>query len=60
MESEELVQLMKQIEEKQIGRDKVEEKVKVSVDLLNLYARSGPVPVNILKGLKNLLEESEK
>jgi len=60
MESEELIQLMKQVEEKQIGWDKVQEKVKVSVDLLKLYARSGPVPVAILKNLKNLLEEDKK
>lgn len=57
MESEELSQLMKQVEEKRIGRDTIEEKIKVSQELLNLYARSGPVPVTIINNLKKLLEE---
>lgn len=57
MESEELIQLMDQIEEKEIGWGVVEEKIKVSHDLLNLYARSGPVPVTIIKNLKKLIDE---
>ncbi len=57
MESEELMELMKQVEEKGIGWDKVEEKTKVSHDLLKLYVNSGPVPVTIIKGLKKILEE---
>jgi hypothetical protein len=57
MESEELVGLMKQIEEKGIGWDKVQEKTKVSHDLLKLYVNSGPVPVTIINGLKKILEE---
>lgn len=57
MESEELAGLMKQIEEKGIGWDKVEEKMKVSHDLLKLYVNSGPVPVTIINGLKKVLEE---
>ncbi len=57
MESEELARLMKQIEEKGIGWDKVEEKMKVSHDLLKLYVNSGPVPVTIINGLKKILEE---
>ncbi|MBW1722203.1 MAG: hypothetical protein JRH13_06715 [Deltaproteobacteria bacterium] len=57
MESEELIQLMEQVEQKGIGWEKVEEKIKVSHDLLKLYARSGPVPVTITKGLKTLLQE---
>lgn len=57
MESEELVALMKKIEAKGIGWDKVEEQIKVSYDLLNLYANSGPVPVTIINGLKKLLED---
>jgi len=57
MESEELAGLMKQIEEKGIGWDKVKEKMKVSHDLLKLYVNSGPVPVTIINGLKKILEE---
>jgi len=57
MESEELMELMKQIEEKGIGWDKVEEQTKVSYDLLKLYANSGPVPVTIINGLKKILED---
>ena len=57
MESEELVELMKQIEDRGIGWDKVKEKIKVSHDLLKLYVNSGPVPVTIIKGLKKVLEE---
>lgn len=57
MESEELVELMKQIEEKGIGWDKVEEQTKVSYDLLKLYVNSGPVPVTIINGLKKILED---
>ena len=57
MESEELARLMKEIEEKGIGWDKVQEKTKVSHDLLKLYVNSGPVPVTIINGLKKILEE---
>jgi hypothetical protein len=57
MESEELLELMKQIEEKGIGWDKVEEQTKISHDLLKLYVNSGPVPVTIINGLKKVLEE---
>ena len=57
MESEELVELMKQIEEKGIGWDKVEEQTKISHDLLKLYVNSGPVPMTIINGLKKVLEE---
>ena len=57
MESEELVEIMKQIEEKGIGWDKVEEQTKISHDLLKLYVNSGPVPMTIINGLKKVLEE---
>jgi hypothetical protein len=57
MNSEELIQLMNQVEEKGIGWDTVEQKIKVSHEVLNLYARSGPVPVTIIKNLNKLLEE---
>ena len=54
--SEELVALMEKVEAKGIGWDKVQEQIKVSHDLLNLYARSGPVPVTIINNLKKMLE----
>lgn len=60
MESEELVELMKKVEDKGIGWDKVEEEIKVSHDLLKLYSRSGPVPVTIISGLKKVLGEEGK
>ena len=59
MESKELVELMEKIEGKGIGWDKVEEEIKVSHDLLKLYANSGPVPVTIINKLKKMLEEKE-
>jgi len=57
MSSEELIQLMNQVEEKGIDWKTVTEKIKVSHDLLNLYVNSGPVPVTIINNLKKLLEE---
>ena len=55
--SEELVELMEKVESSGIGWDTVVEKIKVSHDLLNLYVRSGPVPVTIINNLKKALEE---
>lgn len=57
MDSEELAELMKQIEEKGIGWDRVEEQTKISYDLLKLYVNSGPVPVTIINSLKKVLED---
>ena len=57
MDSEELIQLMQEVEGKGVAWDTVEEKIKVSHDLLNIYARSGPVPVTIVNNLKKLLED---
>jgi hypothetical protein len=57
MESKDLIEVMTQVEEKGIGWDVVEEKVKVSHDVLDLYTRSGPVPVTVINALKKLLEE---
>jgi hypothetical protein len=57
MDSEELIELMKQIEEKAIGWDVVQGKTKVSHDLLKLYANSGPVPVTLINNLKKVIEE---
>ena len=59
MESEALIELLNQVEAKGIGWDKVEEKIKVSHDILNLYANSGPVPVTIIDHLKKMLEEEQ-
>jgi hypothetical protein len=60
MESDELTQLMKQVEEKKIGWETVEEQIKVPHALLNLYSKSGPVPVTIINNIKKVLEEKEK
>jgi hypothetical protein len=57
MESEELVQLMNQVTEKGIPWEEVEKKIKVERKILDLYVRSGPVPVTIIKNLKKVLEE---
>jgi hypothetical protein len=57
MDSEELIQLMEQVEEKGIGWDTIEEKIKVKHDVLKLYVQSGPVPVTIINNLKKVLEE---
>ena len=54
--SEELAELMEKVEAKGMGWDEVEKQVKVSHDLLNLYVRSGPVPVTIINNLKKMLE----
>ncbi len=56
MESEELVKLMQQVDDKGIGWDKVEEVIKVPYAILKLYASSGPVPVTITNKLKKFLE----
>ena len=56
MLSTELIELMEEIRAKGIPDEKVEEQTKVSYDLLKLYTNSGPVPVNIIKNLKKLLE----
>jgi len=54
-----LAALMEQIQQKGIAWDKVEGAVKTSEAILELYTRSGPVPVTILKGLEKLLGEAE-
>ena len=60
MESKDLIEVMTQVEEKGIGWDVVAEKIKVSHDILDLYTRSGPVPVTVINGMKKLLEEEGK
>ena len=56
MDSEQLIELMEQIESKGLAWDKVEEEIKVSHNILKLYANSGPVPVTIINKLKKVLE----
>jgi len=56
MYSEELSQLMKQVEEKGMDWAEVEAKTKTPRQVLNLYLNSGPVPVTIINNLKKLLE----
>ncbi len=58
MESQELAQILKQIEEKGIDWGKLEEELKISKELLNLYAQSGPVPPRIINNLKKFVEEN--
>jgi hypothetical protein len=59
MDSEQLVDLMEQIDSKGLAWADVEEKIKVSHNLLKLYANSGPVPVTIINKIKKVLEESD-
>ena len=59
MDSEQLIDLMEQIDSKGLAWADIEEKIKVSHDLLKLYANSGPVPVTIINKIKKVLEESE-
>ncbi len=56
MDSEELVKLMEAVEEKGLGWDAVQEKTKVSKQILELYVNSGPVPVTLINNMKSLLE----
>ncbi len=60
MESEQLIELMAQIKEKGIEPEKVEEGIKVPYQLLDLYTRSGPVPVTIINNLKSFLEKGDQ
>jgi hypothetical protein len=60
MESEELVKLMETIDTKGIGWDKVQEQTKIPYAILKLYARSGPVPVTIVKKLKAFVDAQAK
>ena len=59
MDSEQLVDLMEQIDSKGLAWADVEKKIKVSHDLLKLYANSGPVPVTIINKIKKVLEEGD-
>jgi hypothetical protein len=59
MNSQGLIDLMNQVEEKGMDWDAVTEKIKIPYQVLSLYRNSGPVPVTIEKNLKKVLEESE-
>ena len=59
MDSEQLIELMEQIDSKGLSWDSVQEKIKVSHNLLKLYANSGPVPVTIINNLKKVLEAGD-
>jgi hypothetical protein len=59
MYSEQLVELMEQIDQKGMDWGKVTEEIKVSHDTLKLYANSGPVPVTIINKLKKVLESED-
>jgi hypothetical protein len=59
MNSQGLIDLMNQVEEKGMDWDTVTEKIKIPFQVLSLYRNSGPVPVTIEKNLKKLLEEPE-
>ncbi len=60
MEPEELIKLIKQVKEKGIEWEKVQEEIKVPYQLLDLYSRSGPVPVTIINNLKSFLEKGDQ
>ena len=57
MNSEELIKLMEQVEKKGLEWEAVEQKIKVSHALLELYGKSGPVPVTIINNLKKVLPQ---
>jgi hypothetical protein len=59
MNSQGLIDLMNQVEEKGMDWETVTEKIKIPFQVLSLYRNSGPVPVTIEKNLKKLLEEPE-
>jgi hypothetical protein len=59
MNSQGLIDLMNQVEEKEMDWDTVTEKIKIPYQVLSLYRNSGPVPVTIEKNLKKMLEELE-
>ncbi|RLB11672.1 MAG: hypothetical protein DRG27_00700 [Deltaproteobacteria bacterium] len=60
MNTEELATLMKQVEEKGLDWSEVEKKIEVPKQLLDLYVKSGPVPVTLIKKLKQVIEEASQ
>jgi hypothetical protein len=59
MNTEELAALMKQVEEKGLNWSEVEKKIEVPKQLLDLYVKSGPVPVTLIKKLRQVVESSQ-
>ena len=58
MDSQELAELLNQVEQKGIEWDKLEEQLNISRELLNLYSKSGPVAPRIINNLKKFIEEN--
>lgn len=56
MEKSELSELKDQLEAKGIKWEEAAEKIKFTVELLNLYMVSPPVPISVINPLKKLLE----
>lgn len=56
MNTQELIDLMTKVEQKGLTWETVEQKIKTPKQILDLYAKSGPVPVTIIKGLRQLVE----
>ncbi len=59
MRTEELARLMKKVEEKGIDWKEVEKEIQTPKQLLDLYLRSGPVPVTIINKLKQIVESDQ-
>jgi len=53
--TQEFVDLMAKVESKGIDWEEVEKKTKTPKQILDLYKKSGPVPVTIIKALKQLV-----
>ncbi len=58
MNLQEYQDLLKEVEKKGIPWSTVEEKTKVPKQIMDLYAKSGPVPVTLIKSLKSILQSN--
>lgn len=58
MNTQELIDLMGKVQEKGISWEVVEQKTKTPKQILELYTKSGPVPVTIIKALRQLAESN--
>jgi hypothetical protein len=52
--TQEFIELMDKVEAKGIDWAEVEQKTKTPKQILDLYKKSGPVPVTIIKALKQI------
>lgn len=59
MDSNDLKEVLKKLEEKGISLEQASEEVKVSTNLLHLYQTGGMVPDRIIKNLGKMLEPKE-